>query len=454
MNKKTAVLLFFFAAAAPLFAQQGKTGYAGFYWIAPAEISVGTDSNFLVDRTPPNEKLLVLSLPAGVLPAAPDLRPLRLSDQVFLIKPPMLAFVADSPKRELALSYQPEIELFQSNHDQNSWNTNASADFTQRLTRRWTASVGDAYRSSKDPSRTLQNPLLLLPRGQYRENDFRGNIVFDFNQRTSFGVRYDNTATTFSQNDPLQRRILDTLSSGVSFGGSRMLRRNHRLRVTYSIFNTNPWNRHRPSDDKVATQFVAFKQPAHSLSAEYRFSINPRTVVEFSGGAVKTTLGTNYVWGISGDHRFGEIWVGGGYARSLSFFSSPHVTLPNGLSANSFYDVISFRMRGQPARKVGIDLNISGSRSVYGTLLATNQTLLGRSRFDYRLTPHAVAFVSAETYIQNRNDYVGTPLTRRRFFVGIDYSLSSETAQRTSRFNRDADNVALTEHGRLRTKPQ
>jgi hypothetical protein len=64
-----------------------------------------------------------------------------------------------------------------------------------------------------------------------------------------------------------------------------------------------------------------------------------------------------------------------------------------------------------------------------------------------------VAFFNAELYQQNQNAYVQTPLSRHRLFIGFDYSFSSDTAQRTSRINRDADNVALTEHGRLRTKP-
>src|SRR4051812_46109013 len=104
MNK-TALILILTMAAVPLLAQHGQNGFTGFSLTSPAQFSVGTDSNFLVDRTTPDQKLLVLSLPAGVLPAAPDIRPLKLNDKVYLLKAPTMAFLSDTKKRELSLTY-------------------------------------------------------------------------------------------------------------------------------------------------------------------------------------------------------------------------------------------------------------------------------------------------------------------------------------------------------------
>src|SRR5262249_19140221 len=154
-------------------------------------------------------------------------------------------------------------------HDQNSWNNYAEAGYTQFLSRRWILNLNDSYQTSKDPSRILQNSLLILPRSQYRENAFRGSINFQQSERTGYTVQYDNTAMTFGEYDPLQRSILDSLSNGASFTVGHMLRRTHRIRVTYSIFNTKPWNHQRLNEDHVATEFVAFKQPAHRVSGEY-----------------------------------------------------------------------------------------------------------------------------------------------------------------------------------------
>jgi len=453
--KKTALLLLSLVfAVAPLSAQHARNGYSGFSFVTPAQIAFGTDNNFLVDRTPEDEKLLFLSLPASVLSGAPNIRPLKLDDKVLLLTAPTLAFLGDSYKREFAATYQPEFEIFMANSDQNAWNHRATVDFTQLLSRRWQVSVGDAYRSSKDPSRTLQNVLLLLPRTRYQENDFRAGVSFVQSERTTYSVRFDNAVSTFGQNDPLQRRILDTISNAVSASVGRMVRRNHRLRVTYSIFSTSPWNRSKTADERVDSEFVAFKEPAHSLNAEYRFSINPKTVFEVAGGGIRTDTGMNYLFGAYADRRVGEVWFGGGYSRTLSFFAAPRVALPNGLASNSFFEILSFRMRGQPTRNIGVNVAVSGSRGIYGTLLGQNKTLLGRARIDYRLNERTVMFLGTEAYKQNRNDFVASPLSRYRTMVGLEYSISTEAERRTSRLNRDAENVAITEQGRKRTKPQ
>src|SRR5262245_40483508 len=119
--KKTAIFAVFLACS-PAFAQQGRNGYSGFALVTPGEVSFGSDNNFLVNRVKPDEKLLVLSLPGTVLPAAPDLRPSRLNDKVFLITAPTLAYLNDTSRHELSVRYFPEIEVFTANGDQSSWN--------------------------------------------------------------------------------------------------------------------------------------------------------------------------------------------------------------------------------------------------------------------------------------------------------------------------------------------
>ena len=454
MMKKLLSSIILFTLCVPAFAQQAQSGFnlSNFTFVAPAEISIGRDDNFLVDRATLDQKLLVTSLPASVLPAAPNIWPQPLSDTVYLLKAPRLAFISDSARRQFDVSYQPEIELFQFNRDQNSWNNNAELTYTEFLSRRWVASFGDAYRTSKDPSRTLQNPLLLLPRSQYRENALRGNISFEQSQRTTYTFRYDNDVMTFGEYDPLQRSILDTRMSGASLIYSRMLSRNHRLRLTYSAFSASPLNQQKSGEDHVATQFVAFKQPAHGITAEYRFSMNPKTVFEFSGGGIHTSNGNAATFSLFGDRKVGELWIGGGYSRGLTFLSYTAGNLPSGLGGASFYDVMTFRLRGQPTQKIGVQFNVSTASNTYGTVVNGNTSLMGRSRVDYRLGDHVVAFVNAELYNQNRNDFVQTPISRRRLFIGFEYSFASESEQRTSRLNRDADNIALTEHARLRKK--
>src|SRR5215831_4642146 len=99
------------------FAQQAQTGLNGVSFIAPLQISAGTDNNFLVDRTSPNQKLLVLSISPSLQTAAPSILPKQLDDQVFTVVLPKIAYQNDSRRHEFFATYVPEFEVFAHNSD-------------------------------------------------------------------------------------------------------------------------------------------------------------------------------------------------------------------------------------------------------------------------------------------------------------------------------------------------
>src|SRR5262245_39459247 len=240
---------------AALFGQQAQSGPNGFSFIAPMEISGTSDHNFLVDRTDPNERLLILSLPPSLQTAAPDIKPQRLDDNVLTLTLPKIGYENDSRRHELFATYFPQFEIFQHNSDQNGMSQQATGVFTYFVARNAQFSVGDTYRSSHDPSLLLSNVSLLLPRSPYHENDLRATFEFQPNALTSLGVRYDNTRADFGITDPFQSRILDSASSGYSFSATRMLSRTKRLKATYSIFKITPINPHAKFEDQVDAQY-------------------------------------------------------------------------------------------------------------------------------------------------------------------------------------------------------
>jgi hypothetical protein len=439
---------------ASAFAQQAQSGLNGFSFIAPLQISGGPDHNFLVDRTDPNERLLVLSLPPSVQVAAPNIKPLRLDDNVMTLTFPKMAFENNSKRHEFLATWAPEFELFQHNGDQNALNQQAYANFTYFFARNVEFSVGDTYRASHDPARTLDNIFLLLPRAPYTENDFRATFEFQPNAVTSIASRFDYDHTNFGQTDPFQSHFLDSVSQGYSFLVTRMLSRTQRLRMTYSIFRIAPIDPHAQYEDQVDANY-AFERPIHSGLVEYRATPNPNTILELTGGVIKMNTGFNYIFGVSGDKRLGTfLWVGGGFARSLSFQPGSTTTFAEGLASNSFYDIATIRFRGQPTLKTGVTLDTTMSREVASSLVTATEGLMGRARFDYRLSEREVLFASLETFLQNENAYVQTPLSRNRFSVGVQISLSGETDRRSNHFNEDTMYVALTDHQRRRPTPQ
>ena len=445
--KNCVLLLSIFLAAVPAFAQHGQS--TGFMFISPAEASIGRDNNFLVDRTPPDQKLLILSLPASVQPAAPSTRPDKLDDTVLYLKAPTVALLRDGRRTDFSFTYQPEIEMYVRNRDQNAINHIAGADVNFFFTRKVQFYIGDGFVSSKDATRTLENVFLLIPRSRYSQNAFRTSIAYVPSERTSYTVAFDHTVSTYGDIDPLQRRILDTVGKSGSFTFERMVSRSQRLRLTYAVFKLGPWNR---KDERVDTQFTAFENPAHAVSGGYRFRVRTNTTLEAMAGLVRRDTDVSYTFGISGDRQIGNLTVGGGFTRSLSLLTGQF--LPNAMSANSFYDVWNFRMRGQPKRKIGLNVNFSYMRSVYDAVAVGSKALMARSRMDYRLNDSVVWFLGAEGYHQNVNAFIGTPLSRYRYFTGLAYSFSNESQRRTNRLNRDAENVSLTEHARLRNRPQ
>ena len=82
------------------------------------------------------------------------------------------------------------------------------------------------------------------------------------------------------------------------------------------------------------------------------------------------------------------------------------------------------------------------------------QAAMGRVRLDYRLSDRTVVFGNWDAFQQSRNVYVAAPLTRNRFSVGFEFSLSSEADRRANRLNEDTQYVALTDHQRRRKTPE
>jgi hypothetical protein len=450
MKKSVLVLCLVLISASAAQAQQAKAGFNGFSLTSPLEVSVGHDSNFLIERMTPEQELFFLSLPTTIQMQTPVTKPEKTNDQVLLLTMPTASIIADGRNRQFSFSWQPEFEMFRKNSDQNSFNHGLDVAFNYYLGRRLTLGVRDVYQSSRDAARTLKNVFVLLPRSRYKENAFRADLTYDVSPRTTVGVQYDNTRTRFGAIDPFQVRMLDTVGNSAGLTLSRMLSARSRLRFAYSYFTVKPLNRSAVADEVVD---INRNNPAHLVNGDYRVALNAATVVEVGAGLVHAERGNTYTLRAGGDRRFGEMWFGANYTRSIALVAGNTQQVANGLTANDVYDVVTVHARGEPLRWLGVDVNVTGSRSAAGNVVDKSKSILAKARIDYRLSERVTTFVSAETYLQNRNVYVTEPLDRRRFFVGLQYSFSSEEERRINRLNRDADYVSITGRDRRRQGP-
>jgi hypothetical protein len=449
--KKLFFVTFLIVLASPLFGQQAVYRPGGFSFITPLQLSVTQDNNFLIDRTDPQQRVFLLSLPPSVLLGS-ETGPVKTSDQILTLGMPTLAYEKGSRRYELVGSYMPEFELFFHNRDQNSWNHTAMADFTYFPTRTTRFVISDEYHGAQDAARVLRNPFLFLPRSAFRQNVVRAGFQVEASPLTLFSVNYDSVITTYGKTDPFQARVLDTVSHGFTFSARRLLTRKQRFTASYSVFKLLPINHQRPNDDAVDTQ-RDFERPIHTFRGQYRYSFSASSVLELSGGVSYMDKSTNYVARVGGYRRFGAFWFGGGYGRELSVLTRS-TGLPGGINGATYYDLASFRMIGQPTLNTALQMEIAGTVSASKRLANGGRSLLSRTRFDYRLTDRTVWFASLETYHQPMNEYVHAPLSRNRISVGLEFSLASEADRRLDPRNIDERYVALTDHQRRRRLPE
>jgi hypothetical protein len=444
--KKIAIVVCLLMASDYLPAQQATVGISGFSFVAPLKVAVGRDDGFLVDRTPSSERLFILSLPPSVQLFEPNYKPQRLSDDVLSLTLPKVAYQNYSQRHELFMTYVPALELFRNNSDQNTWGHDAAFTLTYHAGRNVQISVGDAYRTSKDPALALQNVFLLLPRSLYHENDFRGEVDFQTSAITGFQARYDMARSTFGQiPDPFQTGRFDFNAKGLTFTMTRLLNRTQRLRAKFSLYKFDPIL-HTGDVDTLS----GIGPIGRGFEVQYRLHPNPTTFLTFSGGATQISTGLTYLLSASADRRFGKAWLGAGFSRSLAFTAAGPTFFANGLNPAGYYDALFLTTRVDLTRRSSLSFRATGVKGVANSLTVQSQSLIAMGRFDQRLNDRTVGFASFERYQQNRNEFVRSPLSRNRFLVGFEFSFSSERDRRTNRLNEDEQYVALTDHARRR----
>jgi hypothetical protein len=155
----------------------------------------------------------------------------------------------------------------------------------------------------------------------------------------------------------------------------------------------------------------------------------------------------DYTFSGSLHRRFGNFWAGGTYMRGLALQARSATGFIQGPDNAGFYDLILCRFMGQMSRNTAVMADTTISRASSNGLVDSRKALIGRLRFDYRVSDRKVLFASLESFNQSHNIYVQSPLSRNRLMMGIEISLASDPDRRSNHLNEDARYVALTDHG-------
>ena len=379
----------------------GAVGWAqerpnGFYLTSPLSISSGYDENFVVNSV-------------------------AQSDAVSILTSPTFAWLTSTPRTSFSADYQPEFEIFARDQNLNAWNHSATLRYSYRINGRLSMDAGDSFLSTSDASRQLAESQFLLPIGRFQENSFFAGLKYRLDHRTILFFRFDHAVTTMALSGPLGSG-LDQMAYAGSMTLDHTVSRHHSFTGSYAYLQVRPL-------DGVGTAGYSY-QAVNSLHAGYMYTVNPDLIFRVTGGVVR---GREFAYTAGGavEKQFRGLWMIAGYQRYLSFFgglvatggtAAETVPFANGLQSNSIFQAVSLRARGNLTKRVGLEFKGEKGQASLGD--RSVRSLIIQSRLDYRLTERVILFVRAEYYGQNISQFSESPLSRRRYFGGLEFVLS------------------------------
>jgi hypothetical protein len=371
----------------------------GFQLTSPLSVSAGYDNNFLAGSQ-------------------------SLSDTVVLLTAPTFSWTRVTHKTNFSVDYEPEFEIFSQYSNLNAWNHEATMHFSHRVNARLTIDAGDSFVSTMDPSRQMENSFLLLPRGLLRQNVSDAGVSYRLDGRTTVSFRADNAITSMALTGA-QKGLLDQNSVAGTVSVDRTLNRHHSVSGSYSYLYILPLHPGSPLTTPA-------NQALQNVDFGYVYTVNPGLIIRASAGMIRSY---QFAYTAAGavEKRVGDVWLTAGYQRYLAFFgpftpigAGPRIAVPfaQGVLPNSVYQVASFGIKGKLTRRLGVKASLLKARNEAGSQNGNIQSWVGRFRLDYKLRGPLVLFTQLDFYHQNLNEFSPLPLSRQRYFGGVEIVLS------------------------------
>ena len=376
-------------------AGQAQVRPNGFYLTSPLSLSSGYEDNFLLNS--------------------------RVFDgSASLLTSPTFAWIKNTHRTMVSVDYQAEFEMFARDADLNAWNHAGNLHLHHQITARLSLDAADSYLSTMDPTRRLINSLLLLPRGRYQENGFYARLGYRLDHRTVLSVRFDNAVTTMGLPGELAGR-LDRVGFAGTVTVDRTLTRRHALSGSYAYLFVHP----------LQVGPSAINSGVHNVNLGYVYTVNPGLTVRVSGGVTRAVQ-SSFTGAAAVDKKVGGVWLSAGYQRYLAFFGglgpvgAPLGPIPfaAGLAPNSVYQVASLRAWGKVTNRFGLEGNVQ--RALNGVTPENRgiKSVILQLRLEYKLSDRLTVFTRTEFYGQNISEFSTFPLSRRRYFGGLEIALS------------------------------
>jgi hypothetical protein len=368
----------------------------GFYLASPLGLSAGYDNGFIANSE-------------------------ALDDTVVILTSPTFEWVKNTHRTSFSLDYQAEFEMFSRYQNLNAWEHSATLRYSYRIDSRLSFDAGDSFLSTTDASSRLADSQFLLPLGRFQQNSLFAGLKYRFSQRTQLFFRFDNAFTTMTLPAPLTNQF-NLMTNAGTVTLDHTLTKHHSVTGSYSYVRVRPFD----GNGSAGSSYPAVQ----TLNAGYLYTVNPGLLLRATGGVVR---GPEFAYTAGGavEKQLGDLWLMAGFQRYLSFVGgfAPGVGTANGaipfadgLLPNSVFEAASLRVRGNLTKRVGLDFNGQmGRASVVGRGV---RSLIGQARVDYKLNDRLTVFARAEYYGQNVSEFSSFPLSRSRYFGGLEIVLS------------------------------
>ncbi len=395
-------------SAVAVWAQEDPKPPNGFYFASPLSLSAGYDDNFVFNSQ-------------------------EMDDTVAILTAPTLFWAKTTRRTEFAVDYQPDFEFFSRSPELNAWNHTSRLRYNYRLNPRLDFEAGNYFLSTIDATPRLAGSQFLPPRGRFRQNAFFTGLKYRVAPQTKLFLHFDNAITTMALPGEQADRF-DQMANAGTVMLDHVVNPRHSVSGSYAYLRVRPLDSNESIGDSVL----------HAANAGYTHTVNPGLILRMAGGVVRGRE-TAYTAGFAVEKQLRGVWMMAGYQRYISFFGgfAPSGGLAggtdafaNGLSPNALFQAVSLRVRGNLSRRMGLEFN-----GQYGRESIADRgvrSLIGQSRLDYKLSERFTVFARAEYYGQNLNRFFESPLSRRRYFGGLEITLSAPPGAEGSRGRLDA----------------
>jgi hypothetical protein len=319
-----------------------------------------------------------------------------------------------------SVDYQAEFDMFARDQALNAWNQTANLRFRRQIDSRWSIDAADSFVSTIDPTETLTNSLVLLPRGRYLENGFYARLAYRLDHRTVVSARFDNAFTTMALPGALAGR-LDRVGVAGTITVDHTITRHHALSGSYAYLYVHP----------LETGPSAIGTGVQNVNSGYIYTVNPGLTIRLTGGVARARQ-SSFTGAAAVDKKVGGVWLSAGYQRYLAFIGgltpvgAPVGPIPfvGGLAPDSVYQVASLRAWGKLTNRLGLEGNVQ--RSLNGVTPDNRgiKSVVAQLRVDYRLNDRLSVFARSDFYGQNISEFSTFPMSRRRYFGGLEITLT------------------------------